>query len=258
MRIIVIGGRGFIGAAFVRLLSQIGHEVVVIGRENWALAEGTACDVLIYAAGNSRKYLAERDPRSDFDANVRDLYRALETVRAPHFVLISSADVYPDQSSPALTPEALVIDPALCSRYGLHKHLAEQLLMGAHSAWLIVRMGGVVGPGLWKNAIFDMLNDQPVRLDPESELQFIGVDTAARIIWNLVRGGIVNQVVNLGAHQPVHLGRLHRRLGSASPFLARAPRIRYEVSLAKIEMLAAARMPNGGDEVEAYLQSIGR
>lgn len=253
--IYVIGGNGFVGSAYARLLAahRLPHRIVT--RENYDSLRGTGCDILVNANGNSKKFLAIREPLNEFDQSVRSVAQTLEDFRCGTYVFLSTGDVYPDQSSPDLTGEDQPIDPARQSRYGLHKALAEQLVRGTQRKWLILRMGGFVGPGLRKNAIYDMLTGGPVWLSAQSELQFISTDSAARLVWGLVERGVHNQVVNLGAQGTVDLGALHRKMGSASSFTPDAPTIRFELSLEKLARLAGAPPPSSQAEVEAFLAS---
>lgn len=251
--ILVIGGNGFVGSAYVRLLEARGVAHQVVTRENYDAMRGTPCDVLINANGNSKKFLAGREPLNEFDQSVRSVARSLEDFPCKTYVLLSTGDVYPDQSSPAVTREDQTIDPAHQSRYGLHKALAEQLVRGTQESWLVMRMGGFVGPGLKKNAIYDMLAGAPVWLSPQSELQFISTDRAAALVWGLVEKGVRNQVVNLGATGTVNLGTLHKTIASASIFQPDAPTIRYNVSLDRLAKLAGAALPRSEDEVGAFV-----
>jgi nucleoside-diphosphate-sugar epimerase len=251
--ILVLGGNGFVGSAYIRLLASRGLPHQVVTRENYDRLRGSACDILINANGNSRKFLADREPLKDFDLSVLSVARSLADFPCRRYVLLSSGDVYPDQSSPAVTHEGRAIDPARQSRYGLHKSLAEQLVRGSGTSWLILRMGGFVGPGLKKNAIHDMLAGEPVWLSPQSELQFISTDKAAAIVWAVVEKEVRGEIVNLGATGTVRLADIHARIGSSSIFRPDAPTIRYEVALDKLARLSPLPLPASRDEVEAFL-----
>lgn len=253
--IYLVGGEGFVGSAYARLFDRLELDYRVINRANWDTFAKTSCDVLINANGNSRKYLANSDPMVDFDANVRTVARMLEDFKASTYVLLSTGDVYADQSTPDLTREDGIIDPGSISRYGLHKKMGEDLVRGVHPNWLILRMGGFVGPGLKKNAIYDMLHDQPVWLSPESELQFINTDTAARLVWDLVEHGVSREVVNLGARGLVNLGDLHKKLGTRSEFKPDAPVIRYELNLDKLDRLVSRPLPDTNQDVTAFISA---
>jgi nucleoside-diphosphate-sugar epimerase len=254
--IYVLGGEGFVGSAYARLLLELDEPFIAVTRANYGSLRGSPCDVLINANGNSRKFVATRDPLRDFDASVRSVAASLEDFKAQRYVFLSSGDVYSDTSGPEATREDAPIDLTRVSRYGLHKYLAEQLVRSVHPAWLVVRMGGFVGPGLKKNAIFDMLAGDPVWLSPESELQFISTDSAARLVWGLVRSGVQREVVNLGAEGLLHLGAFHRTIGSASSFKAGAPTVRYELSLERLRRLSGTPLPRTEDCVSEFAMAV--
>ena len=254
--IYILGGEGFVGSAYARVLRELDQPFITITRANYASLRGSACDVLINANGNSRKFVATRDPLRDFDASVRSVAASLEDFRAQRYVFLSSGDVYPDTSTPDATREDAPIDLSRVSRYGLHKSLAEQLVRSVHPAWLVVRMGGFVGPGLKKNAIFDMLTDDPVWLSPESELQFISTDSAARLVWALVQSGVRGEVVNLGAEGLLNLGQFHQSIGSASLFKPGAPTVRYELSLDRLRRLSGKPLPRTAECVSEFAMAV--
>jgi nucleoside-diphosphate-sugar epimerase len=253
--IYLIGGRGFVGSAYARLLDRLGMPFKVVTHDNMDALRGTSCDILINASGNSRKPLATSEPLTDFELSVHSVAKTAEAFSAEIYVQLSSGDVYPDQSRPELTREDQAIDPGRQSRYGLHKRLAEEIVQATQQKWLVVRMGGLVGPGLKKNAIFDMMTGAPVWLSPQSELQFISTDMAAQIVWELVRAGVRREIVNLGGSGLVNLGKLHRRIGSKSRFLADAPTIRYELALDKLASLSSKPVPDANAEVDGFLAS---
>ncbi|MGI8526697.1 MAG: NAD-dependent epimerase/dehydratase family protein [Pseudolabrys sp.] len=255
--IYIVGGRGFAGSAYGRLFDVLGLAYKVVTRDSIQTLRGTSCDVLINANGNSKKLLAASKPLRDFDLSVRSVAETVEAFSIGTYVLLSSGDVYPDQSRPGATREQQVIDPAQQSRYGLHKHLAEKIVRGTQARWLIMRMSGMVGAGLKKNAIFDMMTSAPVWLSPESQLQFISTDKAAEIVWGLIKAGVTGEIVNLGARGVVNLGALHRRIGSKSRFVAEAPTVRYELSLEKLGSISPKPLPEANAEVDAFLTAKG-
>ena len=166
MRVFLIGGEGFVGSAYARLLARTGIEHAIITRANYDHLVGQHCDVLINANGNSRKPLAVSDPLADFDASVRSVRASLVDFQFERYVHLSSCDVYPDCSSPETTQESVPPEIGRQSPYGFHKYLAEQCVQHAAANWQVFRLGGFVGPGLKKNAIFDILHGGPLWLDP--------------------------------------------------------------------------------------------
>ncbi len=252
--IFLVGGNGFVGSAYARLFQRLGLEYRIIGRADYEALDGASCDILINANGNSKKFLAENDPLGDFDASVRTVLHCLTRFRYRYYIQLSTGDVYPDQSQPQLTPEGCQIAPAALSRYGLHKYLAEQLVQKYAAQWLIVRMGGFVGPGLKKNAIFDMLHNAQVWLTPDSELQFIHTDSAAGLVWDLIQNQVTGQIVNLGAQGVVQLGRLHQLIGSGSEFRADARKVRFELNLDRLQSLSTQQLPSSEQEVLRFVE----
>ncbi len=250
--IYIIGGRGFVGSGFARYCHRRGLPFAIITRENYRRFVGTSCDLLVNANGNSRKYLADRDPVGEFDQSVRSVALSLSSFAARAYVLISTGDVYANPSRPETSEEAADIELGHISRYGLHKYLAERLVIGAHPNWLVIRAGGFVGPGIRKNAVYDILTGGKVWLSPASELQFIHTDHAADIVMGMALAGVSREIVNLVGNGTVRLGELHAETGSAAPFDPAAPTVRYELSLAKLRQLSPVGIPESRDEVARF------
>ncbi len=251
--ILILGGNGFVGSAYARLLASLGVEHAVVTRQNYADYIGAECDMLINANGNSKKFLANRDPKAEFEASVSSVVASLADFKAAKYVYLSTGDVYPQQHEPAVTREDQTLDMAAMSRYGLHKYLAEQYVRAAHPNWLVFRMGGFVGPGMKKNAIFDILNGPQIWLAPESELQFISTDAAARLVWALASGDVSKEVINLGALGVVRIGDVYARAGSKVPYGADAQRVRFELDLTKLASLAKTELPRTQAEVFSFV-----
>ena len=86
------------------------------------------------------------------------------------FVLISTVDVF---KSPLGVDEATAVDESGLHAYGLHRRLLEKFVESHFPHYLIVRLPGLVGPGLRKNVIFDFLNDNNLHaIDSRGIFQF--------------------------------------------------------------------------------------
>jgi nucleoside-diphosphate-sugar epimerase len=198
MRVTIIGAEGFVGSAFARLLqSRADVELACVTRGNYDQFAGQHSDVVIEAACNSRKFLADENPAAEFEASVTHRLKTLLQFPATLHVHISSVDVYSDLTSPKTTGEDSVINLQTTSRYGVHKYLAEQLVQHYAQRWLILRLAGMVGPGLRKNPVFDILNGRPLRVHPDSRYQYMNTDDVARIGWGLVEKETAGAIFNV-------------------------------------------------------------
>jgi nucleoside-diphosphate-sugar epimerase len=195
--ILLLGAQGFVGSAFARLFTGRGIAHESITRESYPGAIGRTGRILINASANSRKYLAEQDWHADFDASVSAVVRTLLDFHADLYVLLSSVDVYNTLDDPAWNAEDAVIDPLRLSAYGFHKYIAEACVRRHAPRWLIVRLGGMVGPGLRKNPVFDVLQGRPLSIHPDSKYQFMSTDAVADAVWRLVESGETNRVINV-------------------------------------------------------------
>ncbi|MGH2397088.1 MAG: NAD-dependent epimerase/dehydratase family protein, partial [bacterium] len=232
-----LGGSGFVGSAFARLCSAEGRDFSIIDRRNYDSFVGGSCEVLINANGNSKKHLSQQAPLRDFDASVRTVRASLVDLRYDRYVYLSSCDVYPDCSSPRVTSESQKLDVSMQSSYGFHKYLAEQCIRHGGSKWLIVRLGGAVGPGLNKNPIFDVLAGEALWVDPESEFQFLHTDRAAKTVMSLLDCGTQNEVFNVCGRGVVSVREVMQWAGRDVSVRAGSPRIRYEVDINKVSAL---------------------
>jgi nucleoside-diphosphate-sugar epimerase len=233
--IFLIGGRGFFGSALARALDTVGADYAIVDRQSYGGYVGKRCRVLINANGNSSKVLARENPMRDFDASVRTVRSTLMDFEAELYVHLSSCDVYPDCSSPQATREDLPIDAGRQSPYGFHKRLAEECVRHGAKSWMIFRCGGFVGPGLKKNAIFDILHGRPLWLDPASELQFMHTSAAADIVLKLMEEPACRrQVYNLCGRGVIALCEVGDAAGRAVTVTPESPRVEYNVSVDKI------------------------
>lgn len=256
MRVAIIGATGFVGSAFTRLLSaQPGVDVIAVTRHTYAQAAGTASDVVIEAACNSRKFLADEKPLTEFEASVTHRLRTLLDFPARLHLHLSSVDVYADLSSPETTREDSIIDPARTSRYGFHKLLAEQLVQHYATDWLIVRLAGMVGPGLKKNPVFDVLRQQPLRIHPDSQYQFMHTDDVAAIVWGLVQQGFRRQIFNVCGQGLISLREIARLANQSLPKLLLppddTPRV-VHISVKKV--MAITSLPKTSETVQKFIQ----
>lgn len=254
--IFLLGGNGFVGSAYARRLTAAGREFAIITRDNYADFVGRSCDLVINANGNSKKYLADRAPLDEFDASVRSVRKSLVDFRCQTYVYLSTVDVYPDCSPGSNTSEAASLDGASQSTYGFHKYLAEQCVRHSAREWLILRLGGFVGPGLWKNPIHDILSGGPLWLDSASQLQFLHTDRAADLALSLVDAGCRQEVFNLCGRGVVSLAEVIEAAGASASVRPGSPVVRYEVDIKKLA--AHRKVPETRSAVLEFVREQAR
>ena len=74
---------------------------------------------------------------------------------------------------PVGADENTIVQEGGLHAYGLHRRLLEKFVEGNFANYLIVRLPGLVGPGLRKNVIFDFLNQNNIdSIDSRGVFQF--------------------------------------------------------------------------------------
>jgi len=165
MRSALIGHSGFVGGTLQR---QRQFDERFRSTDVHQLA-GRSYDLLVCAGAPAQKWLANRDPEAD-RASLARLMDALGAVRAARVVLVSTVDVF---GAPADVDEASPVDEQDLHPYGRHRRELERFVAERFAAHLIVRLPGLVGPGLRKNAVFDLHHENQVAaLDPRARFQF--------------------------------------------------------------------------------------
>lgn len=186
MKVFILGGKGFIGSTFVRFCEKEEFDYDCIDLGNYESFKGRDCDILINVAGNSKKYLSNERPVEDFRFSLEALISSFFDFSFGKYIYFSSIDLYTDHEDPAQNREDLPIDIGKISNYGFHKYLGEEMVMHYLSDWLIIRLGGVLGPGLKKNPVFDLIHDIPLRVDEDSEYQYLSTDYLAELVFGLI------------------------------------------------------------------------
>lgn len=251
--IFILGGNGFVGSGFVRHLNAINIPVTVIDRTNYDELIGAECDVFINANGNSKKFLAKDDPKAEFQASVASVRNSLVDFKFKKYVFLSTSDVYPDCSNSDITCEDMLLNVSQQSTYGFHKYIAELCVQHTAKDWLIFRQGGFVGPGLKKNAVFDVINGGKLWVNVESQFQFINTDDSARIIMELVFSHVTNQIFNLTAKGAISVSEIMRLAKVDDLDVDDSPPVHYEISTKKVEQYVI--LPETFKSVQAFLNS---
>lgn len=165
----LIGHTGFVGG---NLLAQCRFDACYHSR-NIDDIRGRSFDLVVCAGAPAAKWKANQEPDTDRACLAR-LMAALAEVKAREVVLISTVDVYgrPDGQDESVPPTG-------ATPYGLHRLELEQFV-AVRFATCVVRLPALFGPGLKKNAVYDLLHDNQVdRIDRRAAFQFYDV----RRLW---------------------------------------------------------------------------
>jgi hypothetical protein len=161
----LIGHSGFVGSTLLKQRAfDARYRSTDIGN-----IEGCAFDTIVCAGAPAQKWLANRDPAGD-RAKIDELIGHLSKVTCRTFILISTIDVF---GTPLGVDENTEVDEAGLHAYGLNRRRLERFVAQQFPDHLIVRLPGLVGPGLRKNVIFDFLNNNNLdAIDSRGVFQF--------------------------------------------------------------------------------------
>jgi len=161
----LIGYSGFVGGT---LLRQTGFSQVYRSTDISNIA-GQSFDTVVCAGAPAQKWLANLEPAADLQ-KIEGLIAHLKSMRCKTLILISTVDVFKDSIG---VDEDSDVDEAGLNPYGLHRRFLEKFVESHFDNYLIVRLPGLVGPGLRKNVIFDFLNDNNLSaIDSRGVFQF--------------------------------------------------------------------------------------
>jgi nucleoside-diphosphate-sugar epimerase len=170
----------------------------------------------------AEKWKANQDPAADA-AGIARLSDVLREVRAQHLVLVSTVDVYP---VPVAVDEATEIPEEGGHPYGRHR-LAFERFCADHFDTTIVRLPGLFGTGLKKNAIFDLLYDNGVeRIHPDSSFQFYDLERLWGDVSRVRDAGV--SLVNLTV-EPVTMRAVAARAFNRILSTPDAAPVRYDI-----------------------------
>lgn len=147
----LIGYSGFVGST---LLKQTEFSTLYRST-NIHDIENREFELVVCAGAPAQKWIANREPENDLK-NIEALLDPLRTIKCKTFVLISTVDVF---KTPIGLDEDTPVEEAGLHPYGLHRRRLEKFVEQNFPNHLIMRLPGLVGPGLRKNVIFDLLNN---------------------------------------------------------------------------------------------------
>lgn len=183
MKTAIIGYTGFVGG---NLCSQFEFDDFY-NSKNIEDISGKHYRLLVCSGLPAAKWLANKDPQADL-ANTERLLGYLRKVKAEKIILISTVDVYPNPND---ADENTQIDINKCQPYGKHRLMLEKELEKCFNDIHIIRLPGLFGKGLKKNAIYDFINNnQTEKIHADAVFQFYNLDH----LWRDVQIAVENKL----------------------------------------------------------------
>ncbi|HET6244683.1 MAG: SDR family oxidoreductase [Bacteroidetes bacterium] len=180
IKVLIFGSSGFVGAALVKYMSELGYSVSgcdIINNDEKEYLNAfyfaqdnqeslneiflSNYDVCINCAGSASVAYSFENPFKDYELNTRIVFRILSSIKKEspecRFINLSSAAVYGNPASLPIKEEDPV-NPV--SIYGNHKFMSEMICRQFYDYFKIqtcsLRIFSAYGPGLQKQLFWDM------------------------------------------------------------------------------------------------------
>lgn len=247
----LIGFSGYVGSTLIKQE----HFTSLYRSTNISDIDNKKFDTVVCAGAPAQKWIANREPESD-RKKIKALIAHLTTIRCKTFILISTVDVF---KSPIEVDEDTPVDELGLHAYGLHRRLLEKFVEEHFANYLIVRLPGLVGPGLRKNVIFDFMNDNNLQsIDSRGVFQFYPMVNLWYDIQVALNAGL--KLVHLTA-EPVSVAEVSQQgFGKSFTNVLVNPAATYDLQTKHAQVFGAyGRYQYSGREtiqaIRAYAQS---
>jgi hypothetical protein len=250
----LIGFSGFVGQS---LLNQTSFDHLY-RTANADAVGGSNFNLVVCCAAPGQKWLANQDPEEDL-RNIETLMGTLSKIRCQKLVLISTLDVF---SNPKCVDETSKVLEEGLHAYGLHRFWLEEFVKNSFESSHIIRLPGLVGPGLKKNVLFDLFNlNNLERINPNDQFQFYPMVNLWNDIQNVLKHNL--NLVHLTA-QPLTVNEILDSIqGREVGETLNRPPVKYDTRSIHAELLGnqkdyTYRKSESLIAIRAYFQSEGR
>jgi nucleoside-diphosphate-sugar epimerase len=202
MKSALVGHTGFVGGN----LAQQHQFDEYYNSKNIEDIAGRTFDVLVLSAMPAAMWIANKDPVAD-RAVLDRLLGCLRDVTAHRVIVMSTVAVFPkpiavDESSPITESEQMP--------YGRHRLMLEHEIAKQFGEVLVVRLPGLFGPGLKKNAIYDLLySNETHKINAASVYQFYNLERLWADVQTALRTGL--KLIHLNS-EPVSVREVAREV----------------------------------------------
>lgn len=186
MKICLIGDTGFVGRTVYEYLNDK-YEVTGINSKTENIPSDKF-NLIINCAGNAKKFLADKDPEKIKEIRERILEKILQ-INCKNIIHISSIDAssFPDNN------------------YTMSKLVMEKCIKILFPKWIILRLGGMVGPYLKKNVVYDIVNNKNLFVNFNSNYNYISTQEVASIVDKIINMNLNKEIINVAACEPIQV-----------------------------------------------------
>ena len=194
----LIGCSGFVGTSLLRQRSFD----ALFNSKNARDITLRSHDLIVCAAAPGKKWIANRNPEADRQS-IEELIDVLRNSRCRQFVLISTVDVF---AHPVGVDERSEVMLSGLHSYGRHRRELELAVLDFFDRVTIIRLPGLVGPGLEKNVIYDLHHQHEThKINRFATFQFYPMVNLWSDIWRALQ--LAEPIVHF-ATEPIRVDEL--------------------------------------------------
>jgi hypothetical protein len=195
----LIGYTGFVGSS---LIGKLGMNVEYFNSKNIEDMCGKVYKNIYCCGLYAEKWKVNKNPEED-RAAIKKLTDVLDTVSCEKFFLISTIDVL-EPGTPQSETSDYIITVYSKHAYGVHRREMETWCSSKFKDCFIFRLPALFGPGLKKNALYDMINNNNIdKLRSHWIFQWYNIEWLYDDIHHFVSKNV--HLVNL-VTEPIALG----------------------------------------------------
>lgn len=198
----LIGYTGFIGSS---LLDQTKFDLKY-NSQNIINISKKKHDLIICAAAPGFKWIANKYSKKDF-LIIKKLIIQLKKIKCNKFILISTIDVF---NTPFNVTELTKIRKIKKKNYGSNRYYLEENVKKIFKNYIIIRLPGIVGDKLKKNALYDFkYNNDLNKIDSRNRYQFYPI----KYLWNDIKISIKNELKLVHfTSEPISISELYNKV----------------------------------------------
>ena len=252
-KIYLFGSNGFIAKGFQTYFKEKKIEFLNINKKNYKKYKNSYCDLFLNLNGNSSKILAEKNLLKSYENNVSSSIKTINDFKVGKYVYISSCAVYNNVNIKNKTKEDSKIDLNILDNYGFIKYICEQIIKRKVKNYLIIRPSGLVGIGLKKNVVYDILNRKKLFDNKNSLFNFINTKNFAEIVFKLAKKKN-NEIYNVASNKNIKVSKINDLFFKKKVNYSKYNLIKNEISVSKLSRII--KLESSQKYISMYMDQI--